>query len=614
MTVPLYTERGGGDFEKGAALAIPGIPMGRIGEPREIAEPVCFLLSERGELHHRPGDRARRRRDVDMRRVTVVGAGAAGLCAAFAAAKSGRQGHRARGRRPDRRHDRALGRQRLVPRQPPHPRRLPRARARLPPGALARRLRRRHPPGVRAGGGPDPSSGSSARRRWRGSRSRTADYHAEFEGGREQGGRTLEPLPIDPPPRVAALVRDAPNVTAPVTYVELATGRDRSRGARAAQGARDVHARTCAARRPARGLPRRGRRGEDRAPGAERSRTPMPSCSPRAASSATRSSRQAFLRGPMLAPVGAPSARGDGLRLAIAAGAQLGSMSEAWWCPAAQIPGDTIDGEPMFRLILTERARPGCLLVNGRGRRFVDEAQNYNDLGRDAPELRADVVLLPERAGLARLRRQVSRDLPARPALAPRSRSRTGSRAGRDAGGARRARSACPPTSSTASVARFNEGAAHGRRPRLRPRQLPLRPLHRRPRAARAGAVLRLPGAARAASARRAARGRMPTAGCSRSPTAARSRASTRRATRRRARSASPIPAPAGRSARPSCSAPEPARRRPATDDPWRASERMPCGSRSRRIVSTIRRSCHPRPMRAISSTGAMSRRSSAPG
>ena len=36
----------------------------------------------------------------------------------------------------------------------------------------------------------------------------------------------------------------------------------------------------------------------------------------------------------------------------------------------------------MFRLILTERARPGCLLVNGRGRRFVDEAQNYNDLGR----------------------------------------------------------------------------------------------------------------------------------------------------------------------------------------------------------------------------------------
>ena len=46
MTTPLYTERGGGDFEKGAALAIPGIPLGRIGEPREIADPVCFLLSD----------------------------------------------------------------------------------------------------------------------------------------------------------------------------------------------------------------------------------------------------------------------------------------------------------------------------------------------------------------------------------------------------------------------------------------------------------------------------------------------------------------------------------------------------------------------------------------
>jgi NAD(P)-dependent dehydrogenase (short-subunit alcohol dehydrogenase family) len=46
MTVPLYTERGGGDYEKGAAQATPGIPLGRIGEPREIADPVCFLLSD----------------------------------------------------------------------------------------------------------------------------------------------------------------------------------------------------------------------------------------------------------------------------------------------------------------------------------------------------------------------------------------------------------------------------------------------------------------------------------------------------------------------------------------------------------------------------------------
>ena len=50
--------------------------------------------------------------------------------------------------------------------------------------------------------------------------------------------------------------------------------------------------------------------------------------------------------------------------------------------PGDQIPGETIDGAPMFRLILTERARAGSLIVDGRGRRFVNEAQNYNDFGR----------------------------------------------------------------------------------------------------------------------------------------------------------------------------------------------------------------------------------------
>jgi hypothetical protein len=208
-----------------------------------------------------------------------------------------------------------------------------------------------------------------------------SDYHAEFEGGREQGGRTLEPLPIDPSPRVAALVRDAPNVTAPVTYVELATGEiDREE----------------LAKRKERGTFTLGRAllaglleacldaGVEVKTGTRVQALPDADAVVLATGGFERDPQlaRAFLRGPMLAPVGAPSARGDGLRLAIAAGAQLGSMSEAWWCPAAQIPGDVIDGEPMFRLILTERARPGCLLVNGQGRRFVDEAQNYNDLGR----------------------------------------------------------------------------------------------------------------------------------------------------------------------------------------------------------------------------------------
>ena len=46
MTTPLYTERGGGDFAKGAAMAAEFTLVKRMGEPEEIAAPVCFLLSD----------------------------------------------------------------------------------------------------------------------------------------------------------------------------------------------------------------------------------------------------------------------------------------------------------------------------------------------------------------------------------------------------------------------------------------------------------------------------------------------------------------------------------------------------------------------------------------
>lgn len=46
MTRPLYTARGGGDFEKGAAEARAKNMLGRLGQPEESAAPVCFLLSD----------------------------------------------------------------------------------------------------------------------------------------------------------------------------------------------------------------------------------------------------------------------------------------------------------------------------------------------------------------------------------------------------------------------------------------------------------------------------------------------------------------------------------------------------------------------------------------
>jgi NAD(P)-dependent dehydrogenase (short-subunit alcohol dehydrogenase family) len=45
MTTPLYTQRGGGDYAKGAAMSAAQNVQHRVGEPEEIAAPVCFLLS-----------------------------------------------------------------------------------------------------------------------------------------------------------------------------------------------------------------------------------------------------------------------------------------------------------------------------------------------------------------------------------------------------------------------------------------------------------------------------------------------------------------------------------------------------------------------------------------
>jgi succinate dehydrogenase/fumarate reductase flavoprotein subunit len=104
---------------------------------------------------------------------------------------------------------------------------------------------------------------------------------------------------------------------------------------------------------------------------------------------------RALLRGPMVAPAGVPTNRGDGLRMAQSAGAALGNLSEAWWSPAMRVPGETIDGAEMFRLILTERARPGSVIVDSRGRRFADEAQNYNDFGRTLHEFDPAAMAFP---------------------------------------------------------------------------------------------------------------------------------------------------------------------------------------------------------------------------
>ncbi|MBI1402832.1 MAG: FAD-dependent oxidoreductase [Porphyrobacter sp.] len=92
--------------------------------------------------------------------------------------------------------------------------------------------------------------------------------------------------------------------------------------------------------------------------------------------------RQTFLRGPVTAPASPPTARGEGLALAMAAGAKLGNMTSAWWAPTLVTPdAPWPGGERRAQIILIERTVPHAIMVNRSGKRFCNEAANYSALG-----------------------------------------------------------------------------------------------------------------------------------------------------------------------------------------------------------------------------------------
>ena len=89
---------------------------------------------------------------------------------------------------------------------------------------------------------------------------------------------------------------------------------------------------------------------------------------------------EAYLRGPMRGAVSPPNNTGDGLRMAMAHGADLANMGEAWWVPIVQLPGDTFEGQPRSRSVRLERTRPRSIIVNRAGKRFLNEAGEYNSM------------------------------------------------------------------------------------------------------------------------------------------------------------------------------------------------------------------------------------------
>ena len=100
--------------------------------------------------------------------------------------------------------------------------------------------------------------------------------------------------------------------------------------------------------------------------------------------------RRKFLPGIIDHPNSPPVAEGDGLRMAMAVGADLANMSEVWNYPSLVAPGESYQGRPLARGLKAERSGPHIIWINGQGRRFVNEAANYNSVGKAFNEMDAN--------------------------------------------------------------------------------------------------------------------------------------------------------------------------------------------------------------------------------
>ncbi|NLP64876.1 FAD-binding protein [Paraburkholderia sacchari] len=69
-----------------------------------------------------------------------------------------------------------------------------------------------------------------------------------------------------------------------------------------------------------------------------------------------------------------PCNTGDAIIAGMDIGAAVGNMQHAWWTPTVRVPG-----EEKQRGLFSERALPGCIVVNRLGKRFANEAQDYLD-------------------------------------------------------------------------------------------------------------------------------------------------------------------------------------------------------------------------------------------
>ncbi|MCI3273652.1 FAD-binding protein [Streptomyces cylindrosporus] len=71
-----------------------------------------------------------------------------------------------------------------------------------------------------------------------------------------------------------------------------------------------------------------------------------------------------------------PGDTGEVIRIAMARGAATDMLDEAWWMPSWMMP----DGTPA--MCLSERSKPGAIVVDAQGRRYFNEAVAYQEAGQ----------------------------------------------------------------------------------------------------------------------------------------------------------------------------------------------------------------------------------------
>ena len=116
---------------------------------------------------------------------------------------------------------------------------------------------------------------------------------------------------------------------------------------------------------------------------------------PPAVSRARRRRPPTYLDAPFGVQVSPKGHDGIAVQLAQEIGADLTGMQDAWWMPGVQLPGEELEGRPLSRVFLGERALPHSIMVNAKGERFANEALAYDQFGQIMREVDPETGAMP---------------------------------------------------------------------------------------------------------------------------------------------------------------------------------------------------------------------------